>query len=220
MATHHTRGHTRYALGTPTGTNNTRGDTTTLHKNLYNSTTNAKMSSLHIKGCWPAGWRNSSESQDQDLPRLTLVANQLSACSVQSPISRQPATLPPLRVPLPPLGLAGALSWRPFRRRRCPHAQPAGPCPPLPLYPPTRRGLWHCGIQGLWPQRVSELHVALRAPLRRQAADRAHAALVVDAEVQRERGQHHHRREVQEDDVGVRGDLHDGGARGSIRRVK
>ena len=58
---------------------------------------------------------------------------------------------------------------------------------------------------------VSELHVVLRAPLRRQAADGAHAALVVDAEVQRERGQHHHRREVQEDDVGVRGDLQDGG---------
>ena len=38
---------------------------------------------------------------------------------------------------------------------------------------------------------VSELHVVLRAPLRRQAADGAHAALVVDAEVQRERGQHH-----------------------------
>ena len=61
---------------------------------------------------------------------------------------------------------------------------------------------------------------ALRATLRRQAADRAHAALVVDAEVQRERGQHHHRREVQEDHVSVRGDLQDGGARGSIRRVK
>ena len=101
-------------------------------------------------------------SQDQDSPRLTVVAN------VQSPISRD-SRLHSLRF----------------------HPWPA----------PGR-------------------HAALRATLRRQAADRAHAALVVDAEVQRERGQHHHRREVQEDDVGVRGDLQDGGARGSIPRVK
>ena len=111
------------------------------------------------------------------MPRLTLVANQLSAVANQPTAGYTPATAGATATP-------GPLSWRP-------------------------------GDTSL-----SELHVALRAPLRRQAADRAHAALVVDAKVQRERGQHHHRREVQEDDVSVRGDLQDGGARGSTRLVK
>ena len=79
--------------------------------------------------------------------QITPVANQLSACSVQSPISRQPATLPPLRVPLPPLGLARSPGAR-SAAAAAPTPNRQGPAPPSPFTPLPAAGFGIAAFKG------------------------------------------------------------------------